>query len=299
MREPPPCEVRRPTGPARLLYDSPHSGRIYPHDLAAGATIEEVRRAEDAYVDELLAPAVNLGVILLTATYARCYIDLNRPADDIDADLLAEPWPVPLHPTEKSARGLGLIRRYVAPGIPVNARKLRVSEVERRLADVYVPYHQALDGLVAELRTRTAPVLHIDWHSMKSAANAMTPDRAGTRRADFVVSDRDGTSASPQVSELIADTLRSLGYSVSVNDPYKGGAIVQRIGRPVSGIHSAQVEINRALYLDELRVEKTAGFGPLQNVLVELTRALVDWLDRELASDSIFRKMESDPNCRG
>ncbi len=276
MREPPPCEIRRPSGPARLLYDSPHSGRVYPDDLAAGAAIEELRRAEDAYVDELLAPAVDVGAVLLTATYARCYIDLNRPPDDIDADLLAEPWPFPLNPTEKSARGLGLIRRFATPGVPVNARKLRVSEVERRLEDVYVPYHEALDGLVAELHSRGTPVLHVDWHSMKSAGNTMTPDGAGDRRADFVVSDRDGTTASPQVSHLVVETLRSLGYAVSVNHPYKGGAIVRRIGRPGDSIHSVQIEINRALYLDELRVEKTAGFGPLQDALLRLTRVLAD-----------------------
>ncbi len=276
MRTPPPYEILRPAGPARLLYDSPHSGRVYPDDFLLASPLADIRRAEDAYVDELIAPAVDLGAVVLTATYPRCFIDLNRAPDDIDAGLLAEPWPGPLAPSEKSERGLGLIRRYVVPGVEVNAHKLRVAEVQERLSGIYHPYHRALDELVAELGVRATRVVHIDWHSMKSAGNAMTPDGAGTARADFVVSDRDGASAGPEVTSLVCESLRSFGYRVSVNAPYKGGAIVQRIGNPARRVHSVQVEINRGLYLDEMRVEKAAGFDALQRDLMRLTRAMAE-----------------------
>lgn len=278
-RMPPPFEILRPGSGARLLYDSPHSGRHYPEDFALGSPLLDIRRAEDAYVDELVAPAVEHGAIVLRATYPRAYIDLNRAPDDIDAELLAEPWPAPLAPTEKSVRGLGLIRRYVVPGVPVNARKLTVAEVQARIDDVYSPYHAALDALVEELRSTTPRVLHIDWHSMKSAGNAMTPDGAGTTRSDFVVSDREGGSASHEMTALVSGTLTSFGYRVSVNEPYQGGAIVQRVGDPARGVHSVQVEINRGLYLDQVRVERAPGFEALQQDLMRLTRVLAEFVD--------------------
>ncbi|MCX5755955.1 MAG: N-formylglutamate amidohydrolase [Gemmatimonadetes bacterium] len=267
--------IRRPhPEPPVLLYDTPHSGRDYPAEWKTKATRAELRRGEDAYVDELLAGATAHGACVLEALYPRCYIDLNRPETDIDAELLAAPWAGPIAPTEKSARGLGLIRRYVVPGIEVNAGPLSVADVRGRIETVYGPYHVALKALVAALRAAHGTVWHVNWHSMKSVGNAMTPDGPGARRTDFVVSDRNGMSAEPAFTGCIADTLRGLGYSVSVNDPYQGGTIVQRVGVPGNGVHSVQVEINRALYLDEAAVAKTSGFAPLSANLDALTAAL-------------------------
>jgi N-formylglutamate amidohydrolase len=276
-----PLHIRRATDGPWLLYDTPHSGRFYPADFVTKATGCDLRRGEDAYVDELLANAPSLGVSVLEANYPRCYIDVNRAETDIDAALLAEPWPGPLWPTDKSARGLGLIRRYVVPGVEVHAHPLTVGDVRHRIAAVYRPYHAALAALVSEAHAARGVVWHVNWHSMKSVGNTMTPDGPGARRADFVISDRDGRSAAPQFTAFLVQRLRRAGYTVSVNDPYKGGTIVQRIGAPKRGVHSVQIEINRALYLDEVRVEKTAGFGALSVALSELTRELADWVKLE------------------
>jgi N-formylglutamate deformylase len=258
----------------RLVYDSPHSGRQYPTGWRTKATREELRRGEDAYVDELLSGATAHGAMVLDETVPRCYIDVNRAASDIDAELLAEPWPGPLVPSDKTRRGLGLIRRFVVPGVEINVGPLTVAEVRRRIADVYDPYHAALRAAIAAVREANGACWHVNWHSMKSVGNAMTPDGPGARRPDFVVSDRDGASASPELTSLVVETLRDMGYRVSVNDPYKGGTIVEQLGDPARGVHSIQVEINRALYLDELTVEKTDGFTPLANALACLTERL-------------------------
>lgn len=272
-----PFVIARPDGAPRLVYDSPHSGRRYPDEFVSVATRLQLRWAEDAYVDELLAPSVAHGAVLLHAVLPRSFIDLNRAPTDIDEALLAEPWPAPLHRTEKTERGLGLIRRYSVPGVPIYApRSFTVAEVERRIRGMYEPYHAALDTLVGEVRAARRAVWHVNWHSMKSRGNAMTPDGDGAARADFVVSDRDGRSASAELTALVVDGLRAAGHSVSVNTPYKGGHIVQRLGRPADGVHSVQVEINRALYLDERAVEPAAGFAALQALLAALTRQLAD-----------------------
>jgi N-formylglutamate amidohydrolase len=261
-------------GDARLVFDSPHSGRFYPPDWRTKARGVALRRGEDAYVDELLGDAVQHAVAVLLANYPRCYIDVNREPRDIDAALLAEPWPEPLEPTEKTRRGLGLIRRYVTPDVEVNDGPLSVADVTARIERIYRPYHQALRELLDGIRRRHGIVWHVNWHSMKSVGNAMTPDGPGATRPDAVVSDRDGTSAAPALTDAVVETLRARGYGVVVNEPYKGGAILARYGRPAEGVHSVQVELNRALYLEEAGVTKTDRFPEVRSTVTALAARL-------------------------
>lgn len=274
MNEPFRLRLPRESDLVPVVYDSPHSGRYYPPDFETTLPRTDLRRAEDAYVDELLDGALAYGISVLDATYPRSYIDLNRAATDIDPELLSEPWPTPLAPTEKSSRGLGLIRRLVVPGVAINARRLSPAEVQARIDTVYAPYHAALDNLIESTRTRFGLVWHVNWHSMKSRGNAMTPDGDAMRRVDAIVSDADGRTASPDVTRFIAYTLRGLGMRVAVNDPYKGGHIVRRIGAPSNHIHSVQVELNRALYLDEPSVTKTTGLVALGRLIEVASREI-------------------------
>jgi N-formylglutamate amidohydrolase len=256
-----------------ILFDSPHSGREYPADFGAAAKLADLRRAEDAYVDELITGAPGHGVTVLLADVPRCYIDVNRASDDVDPAMLLDPGPG-WSPTVKSERGLGLIRALVVPGVSVYDRMLTATEVRTRIREVYEPYHEALHRLRTELLAMHGRLWHIDWHSMKSVGNDMTPDGAGAVRPDFVVSDLHGQSADPAVTATVVDLLRELGYSVAVNDPYAGGRIVRQMGEPAARVSSVQIEINRGLYLDELRVEKTAGFDGLARDLDDFTSRL-------------------------
>jgi N-formylglutamate deformylase len=270
-----PVTVLAPSaGDARLVFDSPHSGRFYPPDWHTHATGVALRRGEDAYVDELLGDVVAHSVVVLLANYPRCYIDVNRELRDIDAELLAEPWPAPLEPSEKTRRGLGLIRRYVTPGVAVNDAPLTVADVMTRIERVYRPYHQTLRELLDAVRSRHGVVWHVNWHSMKSRGNALTPDGPGAVRPDVVVGDRDGASAAPALTQAVVETLRERGYRVAVNNPYKGGTIVARYGRPAEGVHSVQVELNRALYLDEARVAKNGRFADVRDDVTALAARL-------------------------
>ncbi len=265
-----------------ILFDSPHSGRHYPSDWETNLSLAELRRGEDALVDELIGAAPKLGIALLAAQYPRCYIDVNRDIDDIDQELLAEAWPGPgpLRPTEKSGKGLGLIRRYVVPGKVIVEKPLSIAEVRARIDRIYVPYHRALAEHNAALRERFGFIWHIDWHSMKSRGNAMTPDGEGALRPDMVVGDLDGTSADPRFVELVVGHLRGLGYRATVNDPYKGATIVRKYGQPSRGSSVIQIEMNRALYLDEATVEPTPGFAKLKASLESLMAALAAYCER-------------------
>jgi len=102
-------------------------------------------------------------------------------------------------------------------------------------------------------------------------ANADDPGRP---RADFVLGDRDGTTCEPEFTALVADTVRRLGYTAAINDPYKGVEIVKRHGRPAERRHSLQIELNRRLYMDETTLEPNAHYAQMTADLEGLLAAV-------------------------
>ena len=255
---------------APVVYDSPHSGRLYPEDFGHAAPLALLRRAEDAFVDELLADAPGEGIWLLAALFPRSYIDPNRHEADIDETLLAEPWPHGAEPSGRSERGLGLLRRLLSPQLPIYDRMLAVTEVEGRIAGFYRPYHAELKSMLDSAHARFGAVWHINWHSMKAVGRG----RGALARADFVLGDLDGAACAPAFTALVRHRLMAMGYSVRLNDPFKGAELVTRYSNPRRARHSLQIEINRRLYLDEAAVAKTAGFDRLRSDLRSLMSAV-------------------------
>jgi N-formylglutamate amidohydrolase len=262
--------------PVALLFDSPHSGIDYPGDFRYSAPIELLRTGEDAFVHELYGEAPSRGAILIEAHFPRSYIDANRDVRDIDLSLLDAPWPGPILPTEKTRLGLGLIRRLASPGVPVYDRKLSVAEVRSRIDRYYDVYHAAMADAFADLQRRFGRVWHVDCHSMKAVGNEMSTD-VGKPRPDFVLGDRDGTSCEPGFTRFVESALTAMGYSVAVNDPYKGQELIVRHTDPEAGRHSLQIEVNRMLYMDEKKVAKAMGFARLKRDLTLLIDALVGY----------------------
>ena len=270
-----PVVVTAPTGSAApLVVDSPHSGMQWPADFAPVASRDSILTSWDAFVDDLWAGAPAAGGTLVRATFPRAYIDANRSEDDLDPTLLADPWPHPLAPTDYSRRGMGLIRRLALPGVPMYAAPLSTEAVMARLVRHYRPYRAAVADALAKAVQGHGYVIHINAHSMKSRGNAMNVD-AGAMRPDVVVSDRQGTTASPALTEWAAAWFRRAGLRTQVNDPYQGGHLVATFGAPSQGRHSLQVELNRALYMDEVQCTRSSGFAALQSTLADFCRALV------------------------
>src|SRR5262249_49505212 len=206
----------------------------------------------------------------------RSYVDPNRHEHEIDTLLLNEPWPHPIMASHRSARGLGVVRRLVRATVAVYDRRLTVSEVQSRIARYHRPYHDELSAMIAEAYGRFGIVWHLNCHSMKSAAK-------GRVRDDFVLGDRDGATCAPEFTDLVAATLRKLGYSVGLNHPFKGAEIVTRHGDPAAGRHSLQIEINRGLYMDEARIEKSEAFPRLRRDIDELVRAIAGFVRERIA----------------
>jgi N-formylglutamate deformylase len=256
-----------------LVLDSPHSGEDYPDDFDHAPPRAVVRLAEDTHVARLYASAPRHGVALLEARFPRAYLDANRSLADIDPDLLADGWTEPLAPSRKTAQGIGLVWRVARDGAPMYARKLRRAEVEARIERCWRPYHAELARLLDERVARFGAVWPVNCHSMPAVGDANADD-AGRERADFVLGDRDGSTCEPAFTQLAAATLRGWGYSVAINDPYKGVELVRLHGRPAERRHSLQVEIKRTLYMDEVTLAPHDGYARLAADLDRLVAIL-------------------------
>src|SRR3954471_20747419 len=269
-----------PTGTVRpLVVDSPHSGRAYPEDFGHAAPLALLRRAEDAFVDDLYEDAPRHGAGLLKALFPRSYVDPNRHEGEIDPDMLDDSWPAAIAASERTQMGLGLIRRLIRGNVPVYDRLLPVAEIEDRIARFHRPYHDELEAMLTELHARFGAVWHINAHSMKALGRKQGKS---IPRDDLVLGDLEGESCDPEFTAFVAETLQGHGYSVRINHPFKGAELVKRFGRPNEGRHSLQIEVNRGLYMDEEKIEKTDGFDALKQNIDRMMAAVADFVEQQV-----------------
>jgi N-formylglutamate deformylase len=261
------AKPERQTSP--FIFASPHSGRLYPPSFARQSRLDPVtlRKSEDAFVDELFADMPSLGAPLLAARFPRAFVDVNRAPGEIDPAM----FDAPLHSatmgprTPRVAAGLGVIPRIVRDGVEIYGARLPAGEAQFRLENFYRPYHAALAKLVSETRALFGIAIVIDCHSMPPPS----------RGSDIVVGDCYGEAAA---AELIVASQRALveqGFAIARNTPYAGGYTTNLYGKPESGLHALQIEISRALYLDETRIEKTATFAEAKRRLTRFAERLI------------------------
>jgi N-formylglutamate amidohydrolase len=265
--------------PTPLVFASPHSGRFYPDDMMSAAALDahSIRRSEDAFVDDLIAGAPAHGAAVIKACFARAYIDLNREPFELDPNMFADELPeFARSRTARVAAGLGAIARVVSEGKEIYRRKLTFAEARKRIETAHRPYHRALEGLIAEAQAAHGFAILVDWHSMPAAA----AKAAGRERpCDIVLGDRFGAACAGVLPTRVERELEALDYRVARNTPYAGGYTTEHYGRPQRRSHALQIEINRALYLDEATLAPTSGFEELKLNIEQLTRALAaaDW----------------------
>ena len=268
-----------------VVVASPHSGSVYPAPFLSQAAVplNALRRAEDAFVDELFAAAPSLGMPFLAARFPRSYVDANREPYELDPGMFEGPLPRPLnHRTTRVAAGLGMIPRVAASGEAIYRNRVPAEEIERRLASCWRPYHAALSGLVEQTHRQFGGALLIDAHSMPSSASVVS-GRERDNRVDIVLGDNHGESCAAAIVGRAEQWLADHGLRVERNQPYAGGFTTQRYGRPASGRHTLQIEINRALYMDEARHEKLpAAIG---------VAALITDLLTELAAEALSLRL--------
>lgn len=249
-----------------FVYNSPHSGRHYPADLMAATRLDalQIRASEDCFVDLLFAAAPRLGAPLMKARYPRAYVDTNRQPYELDPRMFS--GDLPDFVTKSSARinaGLGTIPKLVSPDQPIYDKKLPLSEAMARIERVYMPYHLGLLDLLERVGAIFGGVVLIDCHSMPSQGLGLPGVMGRGAAADIVLGDRFGQACAPELSDLAESLFRDLGYSVGRNAPFAGGFNAMHYGRPAKGRHVLQIEINRALYVDEVSLEPTSNFAAL------------------------------------
>jgi len=262
-----------------VVINSPHSGRLYPRRFLERSRLDALalRRSEDAFVDELFAPCVALGAPLMAANFPRAYLDVNREPYELDPLMFDGRLPPFVNTRSlRVAGGLGTIPRVVGEAQEIYGDSIPVAEAMERIAKLYAPYHGALRGLIERAAGRFGLAVVLDCHSMPSnVADSASPD--------FVIGDRYGASAGLWVVEALEQALRRYGYTVRRNKPYAGGFITEHYGVPVSRRHAVQIEINRALYMDEKTVAKSDRWRDLAANLQSVVEALIVRVAREIA----------------
>jgi N-formylglutamate amidohydrolase len=259
----PPFEILEPCEwTSAIVFNSPHSGSVYPRSFLAAARLDlaALRRSEDSFVDQLFVGVVKHGHPLMHAHFPRCYVDVNREPYELDPRMFE--GRLPSFANTRSMRvagGLGTVARVVGDAQEIYDQRIPVDDALARIEELYKPYHRALRRLVTKVHRERGAAVLVDCHSMPSTAGA----KDERPRADVVLGDRYGTSCVAIVSETIETTLTELGYSVSRNKPYAGGFITEHYGNPTAGLHAIQLEINRGLYMDERRYERAPAFSRL------------------------------------
>lgn len=247
-----PVLVEPPTGPALpLVCDSPHSGTDYPPDFDYAVDATDLRKCEDTHVHWLFDAVPRIGGTLVRATFPRSYIDPNRAEHDIETTMLADTWAGKAMPTERTmALGNGLVCRLTPTRQPIYTRKLSAQELAHRIDHYWRPYRAALADALATA-ARDGRRWHLNLHSMPGNAYERLGRLAPGPLADVVLGNLHGQTCSAEFTDLVAQAFRSLGYRVAINEPYAGQDLVRQFGAPGRGHESLQIEINRAIHLNE------------------------------------------------
>ena len=259
----PPFEIVEPAEwRAPIIFNSPHSGSCYPSAFLNASRIDlpTLRRSEDSFMDELITDLGSRGFAVTKVHFPRSYVDVNREPYELDPRMFI--GRLPSFANTRSMRvagGRGTIPRVVGDGQEIYRERLSVDEALSRIETLYKPYHRALRRLINKVHQAFGTAVLVDCHSMPSIGVS----RDEPRRPDMVIGDRYGTSCAPLLPDVVEDAMTGLGYSVGRNKPYAGGFITEHYGNPTAGLHAIQLEINRGLYMDERRYERSASFAKL------------------------------------
>lgn len=257
-----------------LVFNSAHSGRVYPERFLAMTRLDHlsIRQSEDAWVDEIFARGPHLGAPLLRAHFPRAYLDVNREPWELDPTMFVEPLSDRFNTNSpRVAAGLGTLARVVAENKPIYRERLTLDDARMRIEGIYHPYHAALQKLLAEAMSAFGVALLIDCHSMPRI------NRTGDKAApDIVLGDRYGTTCAPALIDLVETLFTGAGLRVARNRPYAGGFVTRSYGRPQHGVHALQIEISRHLYMNEVTLAKNEGFAAIVGIIDRLILALID-----------------------
>jgi N-formylglutamate deformylase len=249
-----------------VVFASPHSGRDYGAAFLAASVLDEhtIRSSEDAFIDALFGTATAHGAPFLKARVPRAFVDLNRSTEELDPALIRDVRAVAHNPRVSS--GLGVIPRVVAGGRAIYRGKIPLAEAEARIRTHWHPYHRALAGLMDDSAAMFGEAILIDCHSMPHEAIDSLSHPKGYR-PEVVLGDRFGAAARADIVDRVEAAFTDAGLRVIRNAPFAGAYTAQHYGRPSRRQHVVQVEIDRALYMDEARIRPNRNFDAMRDLL--------------------------------
>lgn len=263
---------------APIVFSVPHAGRDYPASVLARSRlpVDVLQRLEDRYADLLVTELVAAGHVAVVAKAPRAVIDLNRNPRDIDVCTVSGiPRGLHLVQSPKQRGGLGLFPRFLPRVGDLWTAPLGWEEAESRIRLIHAAYHAEIERQIDRIAARYGQALLLDVHSMPPLTSG-----GGAARADIVIGDRFGVSASPRLADIARATAQRHGLAVAVNHPYPGYYLIERHGRPKAGRHALQIEISRDLYLDDALDGAGPGLPAIHAMLADVTEALAEELTR-------------------
>ena len=248
-----------------VIFNSPHSGSIYTKKFTqlTDLSLQKLRSSEDLFVDQLFSPVVDLGSFMLSATFPRSFIDLNRDCEELDPLLIEDL--TSYNDTLKVSAGLGVIPRVVADQTPIYKRRLSIDDATKRLQGFYYPYHAKLKSLIKQTWDLFNKVILLDCHSMPYSAITISKNRDPV---EVVLGDCFGRSCEPEIVMELKNLLTEVGFKVNLNKPFSGGFITKNYASPSNNIYVIQIEILRSLYSHEKQQTKNSEFLSIQNRLL-------------------------------
>lgn len=258
-----------------VVFASPHSGREYPWNFVRRSVLDErtLRSSEDAFVDRLFESAPYHGAPLLAANAPRAWIDVNRSSDELDPSLIEGVGKSAHNPRVSS--GLGVVPRVVANGRAIYRGKISRREAEQRIEAYWRPWHDAIEQLLKDSLIMFGEAILIDCHSMPHEAIESIGHPKG-RRPDIVLGDRFGAAASSEIVDRIEAAFENAGLRVARNAPFAGAFVTQHYGRPGRGQHAVQIEIDRALYMNEQEIRPNNNFDAFKTVIDRVVADVTD-----------------------
>ncbi|MGH8225842.1 MAG: N-formylglutamate amidohydrolase [Gammaproteobacteria bacterium] len=225
--------IHSPVGdPLPVVASIPHGGTALPRGYGERMASDAMRALPmtDWHLPTLFDFLPALGVTVIAAEVSRFVIDLNRPPDG-----------EALYPGRFET---GLVPLEGFDGAPVFSEPPTDDEIAQARCDIYEPYHSAL-ALICERRREAFGVIQLDLHSVTPHANRIS----GPLTQDIMLGDRDGASCETWLTEAVREAYAQAGFSVTRNNPYKGGWITESAGRR-PGVQALQIEMNWAVYMD-------------------------------------------------
>ncbi|MEE2998794.1 MAG: N-formylglutamate amidohydrolase [Pseudomonadota bacterium] len=261
-----------------FVFASPHSGRNYQTSFIAKSRLNllALRRSEDSFIDDLYSDAPNYGAPFLKALFPRAYLDPNREAYELDQEMFLEPLPDFVNTNSpRVSTGLGTVPKIVANGDEIYESKMLFKEAENRINNCYFPYHTALNDLIKETKNKFGKCILIDCHSMPSIGGLVNRDTKNDN-VDIVLGNKHGKTCADELIQFVEVQFKNLNLIVRRNHPYAGGYTTEHYGNPNKNVHTLQIEVNRANYMDEKTITRKNGFLKMKKKISNLLQALAE-----------------------